>query len=443
MHKPGAQHALQCHVLVRGWLAVVCSLGILCVACGGESEPPTHRRYTTCAFIDVDGDGDDDLFLGQIAGAKEGIDSPSVHDDILLNDGLGNFRVAPQSLPNRSGGIAFGTVSAEAADLDGDGALDLVLSRVDDTHLGGAGVQLLQNDGSGAFTDVSVGIAEPFNQQRWITWVDPVDVDGDGSVDLAISVGGERSLILRSRGDGTYAAHREHLDLIDFESGRVLLGDLNGDANADLLFIQAGATASRIHVLENTTSAPGVISWSLQPEIDAQVRSPDGALIDWDNDGDLDLIVTDFVFLSVSSDGFRFYRNDGNFNFVDASAQTLSNGPVSVEHPRDYVVADFTGDGAADFFVADHGVDQEPFAGTQNRLLIQGASGTMTEEAESRLGVRSGFTHGACAADVDNDGDIDLLTTDLNAVDESGVVLSMNDGRGLFSPRIVELPSSP
>lgn len=417
--------------------------GVLSGCSSSGEEFRVYRRYTTCTFVDVDADGDSDLFLGHIA-AHPGEALASERDDLFLNNGSGEFELAKNRLPVRSGGITFGSIASEVADLNGDGAPDLILSRVDDSQNGGGGIQLLVNDGEGSFSDISAGIPQTFDQSGVVDWADPVDFDGDGLPDLAVSVGfPQETQILRNAGDGTFVTHREHEQAGPGGYGRLLAGDLNDDGKPDIVFIKGGEFLSQIHFLENSSTGPGSIEWTNREMLAEEIRSPDGALLDWDHDGDLDLILTDFIFPpAVSEDGVRLYRNDGDFVFVDVSANHLDGGPVTMEHPRIFVVADFDGDGADDLFVADHGLDQEPFAGTQNRLLMQTSEGTISEESESRMGVRAGFTHAACAADVDGDGDQDLVTSELTEDQESGVILSINDGTGHFTEVRLDVPST-
>ena len=75
-------------------------------------------------------------------------------------------------------------------------------------------------------------------------------------------------------------------------------------------------------------------------------------------------------------------------------------------HARKTLVADFNGDALMDMFVLDHGFDSSPFPGSDPKLIIQNTAGSFTW---SKLTDQTGFHHGGAAADIDNDGDIDVF----------------------------------
>jgi len=125
----------------------------------------TSLRYGFAALGDVDGDGDVDAV---VTNGDRQIQRPT---RVLLNDGAGRFTDSGQSLPAvRVGRVALG-------DLDGDGALDIVLTSL------GEPFQVWVNDGRGRFSAsgfVAAGNESPFG---------PVlaDLDRDGDLDLVIA----------------------------------------------------------------------------------------------------------------------------------------------------------------------------------------------------------------------------------------------------------------
>jgi hypothetical protein len=134
------------------------------------------------------------------------------------------------------------------------------------------------------------------------------------------------------------------------------------------------------------------------------------------------------------------FRNDGTGRFAEATAATLEGDPRTV-HARAYAVADFTGDGRADMYVADHGTDTPPFPGHPNLLLVRQPDGRLADEAAARMStVAPDFTHGLAVGDVTGDGRPDILS--INSFEGTGVppLLYVNDGAGRFVVENDRLP---
>jgi len=135
---------------------------------------------TAAAFFDADGDGDNDLMIG--SGGNQTSESKTYRARLYLNDGNGNFSKAAQNLPS-----TFANISVIAPhDFDGDGDIDvLVGSRsvvgtygVDPEHL------FLENQGNGTFTDATERFAYDLKEVGMMTDAIWADADGDGKKDL-------------------------------------------------------------------------------------------------------------------------------------------------------------------------------------------------------------------------------------------------------------------
>ena len=138
-------------------------------------------------LFDVNKDGDIDLIIG---------DHYRDRSRIYLNDGRGYFRDAARiDLPESFiGGSPVYTVDIQAADLDRDGHVDLILSqtRRDPLHYLGRKIQILMGDGTGHFRD-ETGTRIPSAhldklRQEWYMSLYLVDFNRDGYPDIVVSI---------------------------------------------------------------------------------------------------------------------------------------------------------------------------------------------------------------------------------------------------------------
>lgn len=165
----------------------------------------------------------------------------------------------------------------------------------------------------------------------------------------------------------------------------------------------------------------------------------DGRVIDLGADGAPDVVVTDLAWPPAAT-GLRGLRNDGAGHFTE-SGDAMGLAGVTTEHARHFAVGDFNGDGRQDMVIADHGLDEAPFAGGQSRLLIQDAAGRLADETASRLPLVRAFTHHVSAGDIDGDGDLDLYLCNIYGAGQVGPRFYVNDGSGHFAADATRIPS--
>ncbi len=157
---------------------------------------------------------------------------------------------------------------------------------------------------------------------------------------------------------------------------------------------------------------------------------------DFNRDGRLDFafggpetpfknVTRPFEIISVTSSG----------SVLD-STRIMKSVPKAV-HAREMFVGDLNGDGADDFFSANHGYDIRSAPGERNTLML--SSSNKLVNATSKLPNRAEFSHHVSGGDIDNDGDIDLFTGGSNW-EEFGPYFLINDGRGGFSQRDAGIP---
>jgi RHS repeat-associated protein len=194
--------------------------------------PATVHRTTAVALGDVDGDGAVDLVV-------MAEDAPP---QLWRNNGLGVFTdVSASQLP------ATGEAGLDARflDVDGDGALDLVLM------VGEAGVQLWHNDGAGTFTDWTETHL-PALPVFGITLA-AGDVDEDGTVDLVLATAQGLTVLLN---DGTGRFRNATPSLLPPDPSRVVsvaLADVDDDLDSDLLL---GSPGGPVRLLRNDLTTP-------------------------------------------------------------------------------------------------------------------------------------------------------------------------------------------
>lgn len=195
---------------------------------------PEQRQDSVAALlVDVDGDQDLDLFVGNFG----------VGHRLLLNDGAGAF--SDQSDALLPALVSYGT-AAVAADFDQDGFVDIFLCNEGPAGANGtrpAGEQnVLLRGGAGGFSDASGEL--PADVQASFG-VSVLDADGDGWLDLAVANLRGTMRLLRND-QGTFVDASANLPATNTQSPgdslEVGAADLNGDGATDLLFLQRNAT---------------------------------------------------------------------------------------------------------------------------------------------------------------------------------------------------------
>ncbi|MCC6929884.1 MAG: VCBS repeat-containing protein [Gemmatimonadaceae bacterium] len=190
------------------------------------------------AFLDADGDGDQDLVV--VSGGNEFWgDAEALESRLYRNDGKGTFTRDVNALPSirENGGCVL------VGDFDGDGDPDLFLgARVVSREYGRIPTShLLQNDGSGRFADVTATLAPALVHAGMVSSGAWLDYDGDGKLDLVVA--GEWMAVRLFRQEGGHFVERStEAGLASTEGwwNSVTVADLNGDARPDLVLGNLG-----------------------------------------------------------------------------------------------------------------------------------------------------------------------------------------------------------
>lgn len=192
---------------------------------------------------------------------------------------------------------------------------------------------------------------------------------------------------------------RQHVPKIADGALGAAAADIDGDGDIDL----AVATSRQCRLLRNDGSGTFEdVTTSQLPAMVSPCRSVH--FVDLDDDGDLDLYLGNEGSLSFSSSNF-VWRNDGTGHFTDASAASLA---PNVAAEREMVELDFEGDGDADFVSLARYPSSSPTwflvaHNNQNGVLIDWT-------VQSQLPLAGWQLRDVLAADIDGDGDPDLVT---------------------------------
>ncbi|HED64708.1 MAG TPA: CRTAC1 family protein [Planctomycetes bacterium] len=419
--------------------------GIDFVLEAGKSEDFFYVEFMSggAAFFDADSDGDVDLFLANGKRLKGPPVDPAPTNALYLNDGTGHFTDATEA----SGlGDPRYSVAACAADYDNDGDTDLYVENFDGDNA------LWRNNGDGTFTDVAAQ-AGVTGGGAFGSSCAFADVDGDGLVDLYVAYCNEASVELnktcswprrdgtgnarrycnpenyrpvpdrlyRNNGDGTF----EDISLasgIQSSVGRslgVAFADYDDDGDQDL-FVSCDRTENLYY--ENDGSGhftEGALVAGLAVSDDGKRQAGMGIVSgDWSGDGRIDVAVTYF-----EREWNAFYKNMGHHTFAEWARQngTASASFLLLAWGIEFFDADL--DTNLDCMVVNgHIMDnvtlfREPVAGYEQPNLFYLNRGdalfqSLGTEAGPALGIEK-VSRGLLIADIDNDGDVDALVTNL------------------------------
>lgn len=380
-------------------------------------------------IIDIDCDGLLDLFLGRVEGTitrYEEIAGSRANGAVprfeFVTDRWEDIEIVAQM------GSMHGANTMFFADHDADGDSDLFWGDFFED-----GVLLIANHGacpSPSLRSQPVPITVAGAKLSTSGYNVPVlaDIDADRDFDLFVGVLGgaynpnktasDNFYFLERSGPELVLRTRRFLSMIDVGSESVpAFGDLDGDGDLDLLIGNKLAPAKqetgRLLLFRNTGS-PRRPSYQLHDTIDlATTYHYAPALADLDGDGDLDLV------LGTWNHGVQFHRNQGSINeprWVQDTAATLTLTRGSNTTPT---LADIDADGDLDLFVGEA-------SGEINFFRNTGSARDYKFELVSDVfdGLDVGRRSHPVFLDLDRDGDLDLLS----GSEAGGLSYFRNDG---------------
>lgn len=335
-------------------------------------------------LLDVDGDGDLDLICGVEGDVNR----------LYLNDGMGKFTWKKGVFSD----VKYDTEHVRSADFNQDGHMDVIFVAEDDQNH-----ELYFGNGDGTFTaahdrllaksegnglevgdvngdglaDIIVGNSGEAGQNfLWLNDPDSpgnfldatktnlpqvndktqsialADLDGDGDLDMVIGNEVPPNRLLINDGNGVFTEKAEGLELlVPLETRMVLLADVDGDQDKDIVFSNLTSNGGewvkdpQLRILINDGNA------NFKDETDSRMpknkfSSYASQFIDFDGDGDLDLLIGTVEIPGFNPDQFRAYENDGSGNFKDVTAQAIPESVVA--RGWDITIGDVNGDGIDD-----------------------------------------------------------------------------------------------
>jgi len=190
------------------------------------------------AFFDANGDGHPDLYVVSAGNEFSGTDE-ALRDRLYINDGHGNFHRDTSALPPffENGSCVV------PGDFNGDGHIDLFIgSRVVSRRYGlTPRSHLLQNDGTGHFTDVTLDKAPGLSEAGMVSSAVWVDYDNDGKLDLIV-VGEWMPIRVFHQENGRFVDRTSEAGFTGTNGwwNTVSAADLNGDGRKDLVLGNLG-----------------------------------------------------------------------------------------------------------------------------------------------------------------------------------------------------------
>lgn len=363
----------------------------------------TGSSASDLASGDLDGDGDPDVVLATLGSSTTGDMS------ILRNRGDGTFK----ALRFASG---FNPHDAAIADFDGDGRADIVVANgateTGSIHLQRPGFQF--------------GPPRLMRTDLFVGSIEHSDVDHDGDLDLVVSIAdpyaGTGSVqILENNGRGVFLAGQ----LLDSGLtsrggiGHVQPADLNGDGWDDLVWTISQFFEPIAPIVTSLNDGHGTfLPSSILVGTDANGYAGVG---DVDSDGDLDLAV------AQRTEQLAIYPNAGDGTFGSARILRVAEFPGMV------IALDLNGDGWAELVTVHNGV-----YGSSKTISVLPAQGGGRYGHFVKYTVGQGPIE-IVAADFDGDGDPALATSnnggdDISTFADESTTVLLNRGNGTFGP---------
>lgn len=325
---------------------------------GNRADFASGQKVVRVAAGDFDGDGRPDMaslnFLGN---------SLSVYRNLSLIPG-----VTPGVFGSRLDlATGLSPIDLIVADMDGDGKLDLT-----SVNSGAGSVSVFLNissPGAIAFASPLV-LAVGVNPSSG----DAADIDGDGRLELIVTLGGSGQIGVRRNESslGALSFGSSQAFAVGTNPAKVVAAEIDGDGKPDVLVVNSfnGAGGNSISILRNTAISGVIDAGSLASPFKLNLAPGSGPIDLADADFNCDGLV-DIAVCNRAAGTVMVFENDGVPGAIDANtflSPVVINAGLA---PNSLTAADFNGDGFPDLAVAKPAADTVLLA--QNRTAVNGS----------------------------------------------------------------------
>ncbi|WP_400194333.1 FG-GAP-like repeat-containing protein [Hymenobacter sp. B81] len=310
------------------------------------------------------------------------------------------------------------------ADFNEDGNIDLVTACYEGGLAGQGALSLALGNGNGTFQTpqtLVLNVGPPVAGPRGPSGVTAADVNNDGKLDLVFTCASiDEVAVALGNGNGTFQAFASQP--AGLNPVGVVAADLNADGNLDLLV--GSAFGNWVEVLLGTGT--GTFQPGTRVAVDDNPYTL--AVADVNHDGYLDFACASWTMTTGQLSG-NLALGNGNGTFQASTRLSLAPSSWTL------ALADVTGDGNVDVL----GISNAT-GGSNLQVLRGNGNGTFQTAVDYPLGTTA--IDGVTAADVDGDGDLDVLAAGGGA---TGTVSTLrNNGNGTFlAPRLTTVGAFP
>jgi len=351
--------------------------------------PDRYFAYKGVSIADISGDGRDDIYISRSSSI-----APGARDYLFKNSAALPFTESAATFhisdTNPSWGMVF-------ADIDNDGDYDLFNGNY------GARNRLYKNLNNSDFEDITTtaGIA---NLNRSTTSVLAFDCENDGDMDLFALNSETVNEFYLNNGSGVFTQTTRGLEDVT-EAGKYSMSasaaDYDNDGDVDVLAVKRKTNNKLWKNNGSGSFTDGAVAAGVT--LDYTKYDANGAnWADFDNDGDLDLIISAMKAGSLASPLLQIFKNNGSGVLQNVSAQVnIGMSGYTV------LVGDFDNDGLQDIITTNDL--------TYAELYLNKGNWVFQKQTDSGAEIYAGDIRGGAVFDYDNDGDLDFVVARADA----------------------------